>query len=241
MLPLSLFRNHNFSVGNVATLFVYAGLGASTFLIVVFLQQVAGYSALAAGMAMVPVTVIMFFLSSRFGALSGRYGPRLFMGIGPLVSACGFLLMLRIDENVAYWTQLFPAVVIFGLGLSITVAPLTAAILGDVRQEQAGIASAINNAVARIAGLVAVAAVGAVIAAQFGSTLTRLDIYQHFDVKAEQQNPLQRPKGIADTYYEHILTESSVAAFHSGIFTIAALMAAGGAVSLAGIRNPRKP
>lgn len=240
MLPLGIFRNHNFSVGNVATLFVYAGLGAATFLIVVFLQQVAGYTALAAGLALVPVTLVMFFLSSRFGAVAGRYGPRWFMGIGPLVAAVGFVMMLGINEDVKYWTQLFPAVMIFGLGLSITVAPLTSAILGDIPKGQAGIGSAINNAVARIAGLVAIAAVGAVISAQFGSSLAKLDVYDHFDVKKEQRNPLQRPEGKADTYYEHILTEASVDAFHAGIYTIAGLMAAGGAVSLIGIRNPSK-
>jgi MFS family permease len=133
------------------------------------LQQVAGYTAIEAGLAMMPVTVMMFFLSPRFGALSGTYGPRLFMTMGPLLGAVGFLLMLRMGEHVSYWTELFPGVILFGLGLSITVAPLTSAILGSIDKGHAGIGSAINNAVARIAGLVAIAALSFV-------TGTRLDL-----------------------------------------------------------------
>lgn len=162
MLPLSLFKRRNFSVGNVATTAIYGGLSISTFLIVIFLQQVAGYSALQAGLALLPVTIIMFLLSPRFGALAGKLGPRLFMAAGPLVAAGGFFLMLRVQQQVAYVGALLPGVVVFGLGLSMTVAPLTAAILGDVDTRNAGMASAINNAVARIAGLVAIAVIGVV-------------------------------------------------------------------------------
>jgi EmrB/QacA subfamily drug resistance transporter len=160
MLPLSLFRVRNFSVGNLATLAIYAGLAVSTFILVITLQQVGGYSALEAGLALLPVTVIMFFLSSRFGALAGHYGPRLFMTLGPIVSALGFLLMLRLSVPVRYVTDLLPGIIVFGLGLAMTVAPLTSAILGDIEARHAGVASAVNNAVARVAGLVAVAFVG---------------------------------------------------------------------------------
>ena len=163
MLPLSLFRVRNFSAGNVATVGIYAGLSIATFLIVIYLQQVSGYSALAAGFALLPVTILMFFLSPRFGALSGRFGPRAFMTFGPLVAGLGFLLMLRAGTHVQYWSELFPGVVVFGLGLSVTVAPLTSAVLGDVDTSRSGIASAINNAVARIAGLVAVAFAGVIV------------------------------------------------------------------------------
>lgn len=162
MLPLGLFKLRNFAVGNMATLLVYAGLSLATFIIAVFVQQVGNYSATQAGLALMPVTVIMFLLSSRFGGLASRLGPRLFMAIGPIVSALGFLAMLGIDESVSYWT-LLPGVLIFGLGLSITVAPLTAAILSSVDEHQAGIGSAVNNAVARIAGLLAIAAIGPII------------------------------------------------------------------------------
>jgi EmrB/QacA subfamily drug resistance transporter len=169
MLPLGLFRVRNFAYGNLATVAIYGGLSVATFLVVIYLQQVAGYTAIEAGLAMMPVTVMMFFLSPRFGALSGTYGPRLFMTMGPLLGAVGFLLMLRMGEHVSYWTELFPGVILFGLGLSITVAPLTSAILGSIDKGHAGIGSAINNAVARIAGLVAIAALSFV-------TGTRLDL-----------------------------------------------------------------
>jgi EmrB/QacA subfamily drug resistance transporter len=163
MLPLSLFKVRNFWVGNIATFAIYGGLSIALFSIIIFLQQVSGYTALRAGMALLPVTMIMFFLSSKFGALAGKYGPRLFMAAGPVVAGIGFILMSRVSEHVAYWSQLFPWVLVFGLGLSITVAPLTAAILGDVEERHAGIASAVNNAISRIAGLLTIAAVGVVV------------------------------------------------------------------------------
>ncbi len=167
MLPLQLFKVHNFSVGNLATIAIYAGLSVATFLVVIFVQQVGGYSALKAGMALVPITLIMFLLSPRFGELSAKFGPRIFMAIGPVIGSIGFLTMLLVDESVAYWTQIFPGIVLFGLGLSVTVAPLTSAVLSDIREEHAGIGSAINNAIARIAGLVATAAIGLIISSNF--------------------------------------------------------------------------
>jgi EmrB/QacA subfamily drug resistance transporter len=160
MLPMDLFTVRNFSVGNVATLVIYGGLSIATFLIAVFVQQVGGYTAVEAGLALLPITIIMFLFSSRMGALAGKFGPRWFMALGPIIGGLGFLLLLRVDESVAYWTQLFPGIIIFGLGLSITVAPLTSAILGAIDSERAGIASAVNNAISRIAGLVAIAALG---------------------------------------------------------------------------------
>jgi EmrB/QacA subfamily drug resistance transporter len=160
MLPLELFHVQNFSVGNLATLFIYAALALQGFLIVIFLQQVAGYPATLAGLVSLPITIIMFFLSSRFGALSGKYGPRLFMAVGPIVAGIGTLYMLTVGVPTIYWTQLLPGIILFGLGLSITVAPLTSAILGSIQSSQAGIGSAINNAVARIAGLLSIAIIG---------------------------------------------------------------------------------
>jgi EmrB/QacA subfamily drug resistance transporter len=168
MLPLSLFKVRNFAYGNIATLAIYGGLSVATFLIVVYLQQVAGYSAIQAGLALIPVTLIMFFFSSRFGALAAAKGPRLFMTFGPILGALGFLLMLGTQPQMQYWIQLFPGVVVFGLGLSITVAPLTSAVLGSIDSKQAGIGSAVNNAVARIAGLIAIAGIGVIV----GPTLT---------------------------------------------------------------------
>jgi EmrB/QacA subfamily drug resistance transporter len=140
MLPLSVFRVRNFSVGNIATATIYGGLAVSTFLIVIYLQQVANFSALHAGLAMLPVTIVMFVLSPRFGALAGKFGPRWFMAIGPVIAAGGFLLMLRVQHHIDYITQLLPGVLVFALGLSATVAPLTSAVLGDVNAKHAGIA-----------------------------------------------------------------------------------------------------
>jgi predicted MFS family arabinose efflux permease len=244
MLPLSLFKNRNFSVGNVATVSIYAGLTASTFLLVVFLQQVGGYSALAAGMALLPVTLIMFFLSSKFGALAGKHGPRWFMGAGPIIASIGFLMMLQLDASINYWTDLLPAIILFGLGLSITVAPLTAAILGDVPPSEAGIASAVNNAVARIAGLVAIAAVGVVIASQFSTAIDQSVIATKSQVTISESKkaPLQTTPSKPyqdDAQFKQALSDASVSAFHAGIVTIAGLLIAGGVISLIGIQNPK--
>jgi EmrB/QacA subfamily drug resistance transporter len=164
MLPFGMFRIRNFAVGNAATLLIYAALSLGTLMVGIYLQEVAGWKATWAGLALIPSTALMLALSSRFGALSGRYGPRLFMAMGPAVGAAGYALMLTMGTTVDYWWQLLPGVLVFGLGLSITVAPLTAAILGAVPPDHAGIGSAVNNAVARIAGLVAVACAGLVVA-----------------------------------------------------------------------------
>jgi EmrB/QacA subfamily drug resistance transporter len=166
MLPLNLFRVRNFSFGNLATLFIYASLSIATFVIAVFVQQTEKFTATEAGLALIPITLIMFFLSPRIGALSGKYGPRLFMTFGPIVCGIGFLTMLTAGRSFNYWLNLFPGIVIFGIGLSLTVAPLTSAVLGSIDSKQAGIGSAINNAVARIAGLLGVAFIGVIVASR---------------------------------------------------------------------------
>ncbi len=249
MLPFSIFKNHNFSYGNISTTFIYAGLTVSTFLIAVFVQQVGGYSALKAGLALLPVTVILFILSPRIGGLSAKYGPRWFMTFGPILAAAGFLLMLMVDSKIDYWATLFPGVVLFGLGLSLTVAPLTSAILGDVEKHQSGIASAINNAVARVAGLIAIAAVGALVAAQFSSQMqNRMSdrannptIQSAIDESKVKTFNLVPPAAVSnDKQFAGALVQSSVSAFHTGIIAVVALMAVGGLVSAAGIRNPAK-
>ena len=173
MLTLSLFARRNFSVGNIETLAMYAGLAILFFYLVIFLQQVAGYSALEAGLATLPTTLIMFALSSRFGALADRYGPRLFMGAGPLIAAAGILFLLRTGLDTSYVTDVLPAVLVFSLGLTMTVAPLTATVLADADENDAGIASAVNNAVARVAGLIGVPIAGVVAASTLvGDTFT---------------------------------------------------------------------
>jgi predicted MFS family arabinose efflux permease len=163
MLPLGLFRRPNFAWGNLETLFVYGALGLLFFVLVVFLQQVAGYSALEAGAATIPPTVVLFLLGQRFGALADRLGPRRFMAAGPLVSAGGVIYLLAtIDESPSLLVDILPGMTIFALGLAALVSPLTAAVLADVNAGNAGIASGVNNAVARVAGLLATAAVGTI-------------------------------------------------------------------------------
>jgi EmrB/QacA subfamily drug resistance transporter len=164
MLKLALFSRRNFSVANAETLTMYAGLSILFFFLVIFLQQVAGYTALQSGLTTLPVTVVMFFLSRRFGALADRHGARLFMGAGPLIAAVGILLLLRTGMDTSFVGDLLPALLVFSIGLSLTVAPLTATVLADADETDAGIASAVNNAVARIAGLVGVSIVGVIVA-----------------------------------------------------------------------------
>ncbi|WP_270352613.1 MFS transporter [Microbacterium testaceum] len=163
MMPLDLFRSRNFWAGNLATVLVYAALSLNGFVLSVYLQQGAGLPATLAGLASLPSTILMIALSSRMGALSGRLGPRLFMTLGPLVMAIGALLLLNVRSDFDYWAQVLPGVVVFGLGVTATVSPLTAAVLGAIDSERSGIASAVNNAVSRVAGLLAIAAVSAVV------------------------------------------------------------------------------
>jgi EmrB/QacA subfamily drug resistance transporter len=164
MLPLRLFRLRNFTFANVETLTVYAALSTLTFFLVLFLQQLAGYSPFRSGLATVPITVVMFFLSPRVGRFSMRFGPRFFMGIGPLICAASLVWMRQLSPGVNYWTTLLPQLLIFAVGLSLIVAPLTSTVLADAGERDAGIASGVNNAIARVAGLVGIAVVGAAIA-----------------------------------------------------------------------------
>lgn len=157
MLPPSLFSSTAFSATNAVTFAVYGGLGGALFLLPIELQQVAGYSPLAAGTALLPVTAVMLALSARSGALAARIGPRLQLSVGPIVVAAGLLLLTRIGPGAGYVTEVLPAVAVFGLGLAATVAPLTSTVLAAAPVEHTGVASAVNNAVARTAGLVAVA------------------------------------------------------------------------------------
>lgn len=159
MLPAGVFASAQFRAANLVTVAVYAALGAVFFLLVIYLQVVLGYSALAAGAASLPITVLMLALSSRSGQLAQRIGPRPQMTIGPLVMAAGLVLMARIGPGDSYVGAVLPAVLVVGLGLSATVAPLTSAALAAAPERYAGIASGINNAVARSAQLAAVAVV----------------------------------------------------------------------------------
>src|SRR5690242_8667580 len=246
-VPLGLFRRRNFAVGNLQTLAMYGGLGVTFFILVLYLQEVAGYTALQAGLATLPTTLVMFTLSKRFGRLADRIGPRIFMGGGPLIAAAGLFWMAALGAKVDYLTELLPALLLFSLGLSATVAPLTATVLSDADESNAGIASGINNAVARVAGLLAIAAVGAVISASFT---------KHLDAglaglrpppgaaaalaEARRQTLARADPAVVGHQIALAVQNAAVHAFHVGMLISALLVAAGGLLGLAGIRNPRR-
>ena len=251
MLPLQLFKSRNFTVGNVTTFALYAGLSAATFLLSLFLQEAAGYTAFESGLSLLPLTVITFFLSRRFGALADRIGPRPLMGFGPIVAGAGLLLMIRVDIGAHYVSQILPGVLVFGLGLAMTVAPLTAAVLSGAPAHHSGIASGVNNAVARVAGLLAIAVVGAVCAAQFANTLdSKLPVRsmvpqtQHAVALMKKRTMVTSASAAAQADRPRVqsaLEDAAVKAFRLGIAISGLLAIAGGLVSLAGLQSRRRP
>jgi len=216
MLELSLFRIRNFAVANLTTLTAYAGLIGGLFFVGLFLQQVAGYSPLEAGLATTPISLILFVLSPRWGRLASGTGPRLPMTLGPIVGGLGLLLLLRVGSDAGYAADVLPGILVFGLGLSATVAPLTATVLDSVQERHVGIASGVNNGVSRVAGLLAIAVLGAIVSARFAALAPNV-----------AGGPLTAAAPAAST-----------SAFHLGIAIAAALMIVGGVVSALGIENP---
>jgi EmrB/QacA subfamily drug resistance transporter len=164
MMPLYLFRRRNFTIANIETFAVYAALSGMFFFLTLFLQQLSGFTPLESGLAALPVTIALFALSRPVGRASARVGPRLFMTAGPLLCAAGALGLLWLEPGESYWTGVFPPLVVFALGLALIVAPLTTTVLAEAGERDAGIASGINNAVARIAGLIGIAAIGVAVA-----------------------------------------------------------------------------
>jgi EmrB/QacA subfamily drug resistance transporter len=219
MLELALFRIRNFRIANLTTLSTYAGLIGGLFFVGLFLQQVAGYSPIEAGLATTPISLILFVLSPRWGKLASGTGPRVPMCIGPIVGGLGLLMLLRVGAEPSYAGDVLPALIVFGLGLSATVAPLTATVLDSVEERHVGIASGVNNGISRVAGLLAIAVLGAVISAKFGA-----------DVGGDVgSNPLTASEPAAST-----------AAFHLGVVIAGLLMIAGGIFAGIGIENPRR-
>jgi EmrB/QacA subfamily drug resistance transporter len=251
MLDLSLFKVRNFSITNIETLVVYAGLIGAFFFVTLFLQQTAGYTAIEAGLATTPISVILFVLSPRFGKIATGIGPRVPMSIGPIVGGIGLLLMMRVGADPNYVTDVLPAILIFGLGLSATVAPLTATALNSVPEHQVGIASGINNGVSRIAGLLAIAVLGALISGSFSSTIDNNLAGARLSPQA--QNAVAKAKdkalGAPDTTglptneaarVDGAVTEASAHAFHLGIAVGGLLMIIGGVIAGIGLRNPSR-
>ncbi len=251
MLPLSLFRERNFTAGNLATLTSYLGLGGVIFLLPVFLQEVSGYSPVQAGLALLPVTSLMILFSRRFGALADRIGSRVPISLGALVAAGGLLLLARVDQRADYLSEVLPALLVFGLGLAMLVAPLTATVLGAVEEDHAGVAAAVNTTLSRVAQLFAVAVLGAVVSLAFASrvdaTLRRsaLDPGGRAAISAAKRQPLGSPRLVGVPPGERVLLratfeDASVHAFRVADTIAAVLVAGGGLIALAGIRNPRR-
>jgi len=251
MLDLSLFRIRNFAIANLTTLTAYAGLIGGFFFVALFLQQSLGYSPLEAGLATTPVSLLLFLLSPRFGKITSGTGPRMPMTLGPIVAGIGLLMLTRVGVDSDYVADVLPAILVFGLGLSATVAPLTATVLDSVQERHAGVASGINNAVSRVAGLLAIAVLGAVIAGQFGSTLderlagAKLSPAGVSTVDEARDEALAGSEGSAIPQAEEdvigpAIDDASESGFQLSMLVAGLLMIAGGVISGFGIQNPER-
>lgn len=241
MLPLKLFRSRDFSGANLLTLLLYAGLGGSLFFLTLNLIQVQGYSATAAGAAFLPFVVIMFTLSRWSGGLVDRFGARLPLIIGPLIAAAGFALFILPGQGLSYWSSVFPAVVVLGLGMAVAVAPLTTTVMGSVNEEQAGVASGINNSVSRTAGLLAIAIFGVVMLQVFTRSFERhlagINLSDEVRLSLRQQSTrlggLELPASldpVTRKQVEQAMADSFVSGYRV-IMLVAACLAAAGAAS----------
>jgi len=233
MVPLRLFRSKDFAGANMLTLLLYAALGALMFFFSLNLIQVQDYSATAAGAALLPFVVIMFSLSRWSGGLIQHYGARLPLIVGPVIAALGFAMFTRPSVAQSYWTSFFPAVVVLGLGMAVTVAPLTTTVMDSVSEEQAGVASGINNAVSRTAGLLAIAVFGVVMLHAFRSDLnvrlTELGGEEQVKMSILDQSTklagLEAPSG-SDPSFQAMIKQAVAGSFVSGFRLIMSISAA---------------
>jgi len=251
MMPLDLFRSRTFSGANLLTLFLYAALGGSLYFLPFNLIRVQGYPPSAAGAAMLPTILILFLLSRWSGGLVTRFGAKLPLIIGPLIAACGFALFAVPGIGGSYWTTFFPASVVLGIGMAISVAPLTTAVMGSVGTEHAGTASGINNAVSRTAGLLAIAVLGIVVLGVFsGALASNLGVlHLPFEVQSSiiaQQNKLvgiEIPAGLSNSTHAAVqsaISESFVTGFRVAMI-IAAVLALASALSSLLLIEGKKP
>lgn len=216
MLSLKLFRSRNFAGANLLTLFLYASLGGLMFFFPMDLIQIQHYTATQAGAAFLPFIAIMFGLSRWAGGLVARYGSRLPLTVGPLVTACGFALFAVVPQNGSYWITFFPAVVVMGIGMTITVAPLTTTVMNAVPDTESGVASGVNNAVSRLASLLAVAVFGAVLVAVFNHSLDRHLAQLALSPNLRAQVDAARPQLAAARYTEPTIQRAIVESFLTG-------------------------
>jgi predicted MFS family arabinose efflux permease len=233
MLPLSLFRSRAFAGANLLTLFLYTALGAMMFFLPLNLIQVQGYSTTQAGAALLPFVVFMFTMSRWAGGLIQRYGHTLPLIVGPTIASVGFVLFARPGIGGSYWTTVFPAIIVLGFGMTICVAPLTTTVMTSVSQDRAGIASGINNAVSRVAGLLAVAIFGLVLYNVFSARLDERLASAHVSAEVRQKIEAQKPKLAAietdDPTARQAIHESFIAGYRVVLLICAGLALASAA------------